>query len=67
MQRVSRVLLLTAQSARCPRHPTQVSYRYNVVKARMQLLQSRLADINAIVSGRSAGCCRHNPSVCRPG
>ncbi|KAJ9521795.1 hypothetical protein QJQ45_024657 [Haematococcus lacustris] len=28
----------------------QVSYRYNVVKARMQLMQARLADINAMVS-----------------
>ncbi|KAL6748222.1 hypothetical protein V8C86DRAFT_2884612 [Haematococcus lacustris] len=27
----------------------QVSYRYNVVKARMQLMQARLADINAMV------------------
>lgn len=29
--------------------PLQVSYRYNVVKARMQLLQARLADVNAMV------------------
>jgi hypothetical protein len=33
----------------------QVSYRYNVVKARMQLLQARLADINAMVGGWVAG------------
>lgn len=27
----------------------QVSYRYNVVKSRLQLLQARLADVNALV------------------
>lgn len=39
---------ITASSNSCC---VQVSYRYNVVRARMQLLQSRLADINAMVGG----------------
>ena len=34
----------------------QVSYRYNLVKARMQLMQARLADINAMVGVRGCLC-----------
>mmetsp|Transcript_13098 Transcript_13098/g.35669 ORF Transcript_13098/g.35669 Transcript_13098/m.35669 type:complete len:256 (+) Transcript_13098:222-989(+) len=33
----------------------QVSYRYNVVKARMQLLQARLSDINQMVKIKNPG------------
>ena len=29
----------------------QVSYRYNLVKARLALMQARLADVNSLVSG----------------
>ncbi|GLC43568.1 hypothetical protein PLESTM_001487400 [Pleodorina starrii] len=33
----------------------QVSYRYNVVKARMQLMEARLADVSAMVRVRDPG------------
>lgn len=44
----------------------QVSYRYNLVKARLTLMAARLADVNALVS--SAGLCvpdgHHQTCVC---
>ena len=39
----------------------QVTYRYNALKSRLALMQARLADINAVVSGLSSTCLQ--PSV----